>query len=210
MTSHVRIEQDSDDLAIRAGVESAAIAEVFRTEVPGAACRVDGAAFRETMASLPTAVSVVTALDENGVPRGLTCSAVCSVSADPPQILICVNQRNGSLAAIRHSGAFVVNVLGSSHAEVSNLFASPVAEKFADVTWHPAPQSGLPVLDESAHAFLDCELTADITAGSHSILVGAVHACGTDMDAMHPLLYWRRSYGTWLENELEKEQRQHD
>ena len=205
MTRQLRIEQGTEQMTVRPGTDSATIAEVFRTEVPGAECRVDGEAFRETMASLPTAVSVVTALDADGVPRGLTCSAVCSVSADPPQILICVNQRNGSLAAIRHSGAFVVNVLGSNHAEISNLFASPVAEKFAEVTWHPAPQSGLPVLDESAHAFLDCELTADITAGSHSILVGAVHACGTDVDAMHPLLYWRRSYGTWLENTLPTE-----
>lgn len=174
---------------------------VFRTEVPGADCRVDAAAFREVMASLPTAVSVVTAMDENGAPRGLTCSAVCSVSADPPQILVCINQRNGSLAAIRHSGAFVVNVLGSTAAQLSDQFASPLAEKFTDVSWRPAPSSGLPVLDGSAHAFLDCELTADISSGSHAILVGSVQACGTDFDAMHPLLYWRRSYGTWLEHQ---------
>ncbi len=184
-----------------AGVLPETLRAVFRTEVPGADCRVDGAAFREVMASLPTAVSVVTAMDETGAPRGLTCSAVCSVSADPPQILVCINQRNGSLAAIRHSGAFVVNVLGSAAAQLSDQFASPLAEKFADVSWRPAPSSGLPVLDGSAHAFLDCELTADISSGSHAILVGSVQACGTDFDAMHPLLYWRRSYGTWLEHQ---------
>lgn len=184
-----------------AGALPETLRTVFRTEVPGADCRVDGAAFREVMASLPTAVSVVTAMDENGAPRGLTCSAVCSVSADPPQILVCINQRNGSLAAIRHSGAFVVNVLGSAAAQLSDQFASPLAEKFADVSWRPAPSSGLPVLDGSAHAFLDCELTADISSGSHAILVGSVQACGTDFDAMHPLLYWRRSYGTWLEHQ---------
>ncbi len=184
-----------------AGALPETLRAVFRTEVPGADCRVDGAAFREVMASLPTAVSVVTAMDENGAPRGLTCSAVCSVSADPPQILVCINQRNGSLAAIRHSGAFVVNVLGSAAAQLSDQFASPLAEKFADVSWRPAPSSGLPVLDGSAHAFLDCELTADISSGSHAILVGSVQACGTDFDAMHPLLYWRRSYGTWLEHQ---------
>ncbi len=184
-----------------AGALPETLRAVFRTEVPGADCRVDGAAFREVMASLPTAVSVVTAMDENGAPRGLTCSAVCSVSADPPQILVCINQRNGSLAAIRHSGAFVVNVLGSAAAQLSDQFASPLAEKFADVSWRPAPSSGLPVLDGSAHAFIDCELTADISSGSHAILVGSVQACGTDFDAMHPLLYWRRSYGTWLEHQ---------
>ncbi|MDQ2957167.1 MAG: flavin reductase family protein [Actinomycetota bacterium] len=202
-----RTRQPADE-AISDMTEAADAAEVahklrmvLRTQVPNTHCLVDGDSFRETMSSLPTAVSVVTALDRDGQPRGLTCSAVCSVSMDPPQILVCVNQRNGSLDAIRHSGAFVVNVLGSSSAGLSNKFASSIAEKFADVSWQPSPNSGLPVLDGAAHAFVDCELTADITAGSHSILVGAVHACGTDFDALHPLLYWRRSYGTWLQHD---------
>lgn len=174
------------------------LSAVFRTEVPGAPCRVDGNAFRDAMASLPTAVSVVTALDAQGLPRGLTCSAVCSVSADPPQVLVCINQRNGSLAAIRHSGAFVVNLLSSTSARLSDQFASPMPEKFTDVSWRPAAGSGLPVLDGCAHAFIDCELAADIASGTHTILVGAVQACGTDVESINPLMYWRRSYGTWL------------
>lgn len=193
-----RLPGDGDGSAAAIARELSA---VLRTEVPGTRCRVDGDAFREVMASLPTAVSVVTALDSEGSPRGLTCSAVCSVSADPPQVLVCINQRNGSLAAIRHSAAFVVNVLGSTSAGLSDQFASSAAEKFHDVHWRPAPNSGLPVLDGSAHAFIDCELAADITAGSHAILVGAVQACGTDIDSTHPLVYWRRAYGTWLRHE---------
>jgi flavin reductase (DIM6/NTAB) family NADH-FMN oxidoreductase RutF len=203
MTTRMQAQPAGDAIAEAAeGAEMAReLSMVLRTQVPNARCLVDGDSFRETMSSLPTAVSVVTALDSEGHPRGLTCSAVCSVSVDPPQILVCINQRNGSLSAIRHSGAFVVNVLGSSSASLSNKFASPVAEKFADVSWRPAPNSGLPVLEGAAHAFIDCELTADITAGSHSILVGAVQACGTDFEALHPLLYWRRAYGTWLQHD---------
>lgn len=206
MTAKLKIEIENPDERVgEADGPVAALAsklrQVFRTEVPSAHGRVDGADFRNVMASLPTAVSVVTAIDPEGAPRGLTCSAVCSVSADPPQVLVCINQRNGSLAAIRHSGAFVINVLGSTSAGLSDQFASSAAEKFGDVSWRPAPNSGLPVLDGSAHAFIDCELTADITAGSHAILVGTVQACGTDLDSMHPLLYWRRAYGTWLQHE---------
>lgn len=206
MTAKLKIDTVGTDKRLSRGDTPVAaladrLSEVFRTEVPSAPCRVDGASFRDVMASLPTAVSVVTAIDPDGAPRGLTCSAVCSVSADPPQVLVCINQRNGSLAAIRHSGAFVVNVLGSTSAGLSDQFASSAAEKFGDVEWRPAPHSGLPVLVGTAHAFIDCELTADITAGSHAILVGAVQACGTDLDSMHPLLYWRRAYGTWLEHE---------
>lgn len=206
MTTKLKIDTEDTDEQLGGGDGPvAALAErlrkVFRTEVPSARCRVDGDAFRDVMASLPTAVSVVTALDQEGSPRGLTCSAVCSVSANPPQVLVCINQRNGSLAAIRHSGAFVVNILGSTSAGLSDQFASSAAEKFGDVDWRPAPNSGLPVLAGSAHAFIDCELAADITAGSHAILVGAVQACGTDLDSVHPLLYWRRAYGTLLQHE---------
>lgn len=194
-------EQSTGEAIAEAAELARELGAVLRTQVPNTRALVDGDMFRETMSSLPTAVSVVTALDSGGQPRGLTCSAVCSVSVDPPQVLVCVNQRNGSLSAIRHSGGFVVNVLGASSAGLSNRFASPVAEKFADVSWRPAPNSGLPMLEGVAHAFIDCELTADIAAGTHSILVGAVHACGTDFDAIHPLLYWRRAYGTWLQQD---------
>ncbi len=177
------------------------LSAVLRTAVPGAHSRVDEDAFRDAMASLPAAVSVVTALDSEGAPRGLTCSAVCSVSVAPPQVLVCINQRNGSLAAIRHSGAFVINILSSASASLSDRFASGLPEKFADVSWRPGANSGLPVLNGFAHAFIECKLAADISAGSHTILVGSVQECGTELESIRPLLYWRRSYGTWLPHE---------
>jgi flavin reductase (NADH) len=154
--------------------------------------------FRNTMGSFPTPVTVVTALDADSIPRGLTCSAVCSVSMDPPSLLICVNRRNGSLDAIRHSGGFVINLLREDRHELSDLFASASSQKFADAAWRPSPASGLPLLHIGVLAYVDCRLEAEIAAGSHAILIGTVRSSGTDRGPdSGPLVYYDRSYGRW-------------
>jgi flavin reductase (DIM6/NTAB) family NADH-FMN oxidoreductase RutF/acyl carrier protein len=155
----------------------------------------DPESFRETMRLLPSPVSVVTAMDELGTPRGLTCSAVCSLSMAPPSMLICVNRRNRSLEAIRHSGGFMVNLLRAGRTEMSDVFASSLPTKFANTVWQPSPASGLPLLVHDALAFVDCGLQAEIEAGSHVILIGLVRGSGAGLPDGGPLVYWRRSYG---------------
>lgn len=162
---------------------------------------VDPAAFRETMGSFPTAVCVLTTQDESGTPRGLTCSAICSLSAEPPLVLACVNRRNGSLRAIRHSEGFVVNLLREDGDELSARFASSRADKHVGVDWSTSETSGLPFLGDAALAHVDCRLAADIVAGSHTILIGAIRTCQSAAaeDTRSPLVYWRRSYGCWAQ-----------
>ena len=182
---------------------ASATQRIFRATVglSAATAEVDADRFRETMGAFPAAVSVITALDESGDPRGLTCSAFCSVSLEPPLVLACVNQRNGSLRAIRHSNGFVVNLLRSGSDELSARFASAAADKYDGVAWHAGVESGLPHLRDAV-AHLDCELAADIAAGTHAILIGRIRACaaedpGASGHATSPLVYWRRAYGSW-------------
>lgn len=161
--------------------------------------------FREAMRLVASPVSVVTALDERGIPRGLTCSAFCSLSMTPPSMLICVNHRNRSLEAIRHSGGFLLNLLRAGRMEVSDNFASSLPGKFANLVWWPSPASGLPLLADDALAYVDCGLQAEMPAGSHSILIGRVRASGTSFPDDGPLVYWRRSYGRWVSSEIPAE-----
>ena len=170
--------------------------EVFRATVTATAGLGDAEQFRETMSAFPAAVSVVTALDEAGAPRGLACSAVVSLSMAPPLLLICVNRRARSLRAIRHSGGFCVNLLRAGRSELSDRFASPSADKFSGVPWRPSPVSGLPWLSGDAAAYVDCRLAAEIEAATHAILIGTVRGSTGAADG-EPLLYCRRSYGTW-------------
>lgn len=170
---------------------------LHRTRIPMPGPPGDAQTFRETMRYLPAPVSVVTALDESGTPRGLTCSAICSLSMAPPSMLICVNRKNRSLDAIRHSGGFMVNLLRAGRAEMSDIFASSLPTKFAHAAWRPSPASGLPLLTEDALAFVDCGLAAEIEAGSHAILIGLVRGSGAGPPDGGPLVYWHRSYGGW-------------
>ncbi|MFI0480124.1 flavin reductase family protein [Actinomadura sp. 9N215] len=157
----------------------------------------DAGGFRDAMGSFPTPVTVVTALDEDGLPRGLTCSAVASLSMDPPSLLVCVNRRNGSLRAIRHSGGFVVNLLREGRYRLSDRFASASPSKFAGTPWRPSTPSGLPLLHADVLAHVDCALQAELVAGSHVILIGLVRSAGSTARDGGPLVYYNRSYGRW-------------
>jgi len=168
--------------------------------MPEAQC--DQESFRAALRTFASSVSVVTALDEKGIPRGLTCSAVCSLSMEPPSMLICVNRQNSSLRAIRHSGGFVINLLKAGRSDLSDTFASSSPAKFAAAKWYPSPVSGLPVLVADALAIIDCSLQAEIVIGSHVLIVGTVRRSETSPDADSPLIYLCKTYGSWASLEV--------
>src|SRR5690606_37033736 len=82
---------------------------------------------RRALGCFATGVTIVTAPNRDAdTPIGLTVSSFNSVSLDPPLVLFSIDRRSRSLAALRDAPAFVVNVLGLDHAELSNRFARPV------------------------------------------------------------------------------------
>ncbi|GAA1375919.1 hypothetical protein GCM10009612_73340 [Streptomyces beijiangensis] len=148
--------------------------------------------FRGIMGSFASGISVVTTLDDDDRPHGLTCSAVCSVSADPPLLLSCVKTPSSTLDTLRKRGRFAVNFLDSQAREVSDLFASRSQDKFTGVQWRPGQAAGMPVLDRTlAHA--ECEVHDVINAGDHAIVLGRMVGGGADASRF-PLGYWRGSY----------------
>jgi flavin reductase (NADH) len=162
---------------------------------------VDSGTFRAIMGSLPTGVCVVSAIDKENEPRGLTCSAVCSLSQDPPLVLVCVNLRKESLHALRDSRGFVVNVLREDRSRVSQLFASRSDSKFDGVFWEPSAVLKLPLLTTDALAYAECRIVADLQVGDHAILVGMI-VDGEAPLAGRPLMYWNGDYSNWPEAAL--------
>lgn len=147
-------------------------------------------AFRDTLGSFPTGVTVVTARDATG-PAGLTTNAFSSLSLDPPLILACFDNTSRTLPVVRASGRFAVNVLRAGQEELAAVFASKrvQAEKFAEVCH--SEQGGVPVLDD-ALAWLVCDLEELLPRGDHTIGVGAV----TELTAFdgEPLVFFRGAY----------------
>jgi flavin reductase (DIM6/NTAB) family NADH-FMN oxidoreductase RutF len=160
------------------------------------ATRIDSETFQEVMANLPAGVAVVTALDSTGKARGLTTTAVTSVSLDPPLLLVCVDRYSRTLPAIRHSGSFAVNLLAAAHAPVARLFASKVEDKFAEIAWAPGKNDS-PILHHHSVAWAECRTRQEIDAGDHVVFIGEVTHGGVSVDARMSLVYFRRSFGRW-------------
>ena len=163
----------------------------FMKGLPPSVIRVDPRAFRDTLGSFPTGVAVVTAAGDRG-PAGLTTNAFSSLSLDPPLVLVCFDLDSRTLATVRESRRFAVNVLRAGQEDLARLFAgkAPHPEKFAAVT-HTADH-GVPVLDD-ALAWLVCDLAAMHPGGDHEIGIGAVTAMGGDPSG-EPLVFHRGSF----------------
>jgi len=148
--------------------------------------------FRNIMGSLASGITVVTSIGRDRRARGLTCSAVSSVSADPPLLLSCVHTPSATLDAMRERGGFAVNFLSSRAREMSELFSSCAENKFDGVRWWPGAVTGMPILDNTV-AYAECAVHDLIGAGDHVIVLGRL--VGGEVDSTRdPLGYWRGSY----------------
>ncbi|KZL05049.1 4-hydroxyphenylacetate 3-monooxygenase reductase component [Pseudovibrio axinellae] len=131
--------------------------------------------FRSTMALFPGAVNVITT-GAGELRRGITATAVCSVTDSPPSILVCVNKKTGTCAEITRSGRFSVQLLGEEQTSLAMTFAGTDgltgAEKFDNIEWSECPL-GLPQIDD-AIASISCEVSTSTEAGSHQVFIGRI------------------------------------
>lgn len=133
----------------------------------------NAARFRQAMRLYASGVCVV-ASGTGDLRRGMTVSAVSSVSAEPPMILVCLNRSAGSHGAITSAERFSVNILDAADEQVALAFAGQTGlsgdDRFAVGDWRCA---GAPVLGSALRTLL-CAPVARHDAGSHTILIGKV------------------------------------
>lgn len=157
---------------------------------------VDDVTFRELMSAFPSGVAIVTAAGTDGAPLGLTTRSFVSVSAEPPLLLVSIDRTSRTLPAIRGSRAFVVNFLAAGREELSAVFASKAADKFAGVEWRPsAVARGAPILTADAVGYAECLVSSEVEAGDHWLILATVED-GRFLGGT-PLMYYRRSYAGW-------------
>jgi flavin reductase (DIM6/NTAB) family NADH-FMN oxidoreductase RutF len=150
--------------------------------------------YRELLSHFPAGVTVVTAFDGKGEPRGLTLIAFCGVSLEPPLVLVCVDRNSNTLPAIRHSGGFTVNFISSQSDHVARLMATKSADKFERIPWAaPDLAEGGPILHEDAAAHLVCRTRREVEAGDHWIFIGEVMDGGS-AEGRQPLVFHRRDF----------------
>jgi flavin reductase (DIM6/NTAB) family NADH-FMN oxidoreductase RutF len=150
---------------------------------------IDQAEFRTAMGHFASGVTVVTTRS-GGEPVGLTVSAFCSLSLDPPLVLVCIEKSVRSHDAIQGAGSFAVNILASDQEHLSRRFASSADEKFESVGLREGLDD-LPLL-EGALTVVQCRVREELEGGDHTIFVGEV--VEVEVGSGEPLLYYRGGY----------------
>ncbi len=149
--------------------------------------------FRDALGLFPTGVAIVTTLDAEGRPAGITVNSFTSVSLEPPLILVSVARTSRNFDLFNVVSHFAVNLLREEQRHVSTAFASPTADRFGAVR-HRAGHGNAPVIEGHLVAF-ECETYARYEGGDHVLLLGKVLSLGIDPNLPpKPLLYFRGQY----------------
>ncbi|MCD9197045.1 flavin reductase family protein [Aeromicrobium wangtongii] len=157
---------------------------------------VDQTAFRGALGRFASGVTVVTTVLD-GIDHAMTASAFCSVSLDPPLVLVCSHKSSRFHDAVLDSGVWGVSILAEEGMAASAWFAHrgrPLETQF-DTIAHRRGDAGVILLDQSL-AWLECTTDSVVDGGDHTILIGAVTGAGVRDDLDDPLLYYRSHYGT--------------
>ncbi|WP_372353121.1 flavin reductase [Pararhizobium sp. YC-54] len=158
--------------------------------------QLDPLTYRDAMSRLAGHVHIVTAAHD-GVRRGVTITAACSVSDEPATLLVCLNGANPRNDIFAESGSFALNLLGAEQMELAHIFSGrntvDPAERFSHGTWGEL-KTGAPILGEAVAAF-DCRLIDIKTVATHIVLFGQVVA--VTLGQQKPaLVYLDRDYRT--------------
>lgn len=148
--------------------------------------------FKKGLQLWASGVTVVTTNTGSNGPQGMTATSFTSVSLEPPQVLVCINEKADTGEGIQECLHFAINILSADQESVSNEFAGGASqeERFANVSW-TLGKFGMPVFNDSLASF-ECKVLQQIKAGSHWILVGEV--LDIECQTGDPLLYFRSGY----------------
>ncbi len=150
--------------------------------------------YRDAMSRFAGAVHVV-ATDGRAGRRGVTAIAACSVSDNPPIVLVCLNRENESNDLFAANGVFALNTLASGHQPLANAFSGLTGltqdDRFAVGHWDTIA-TGAPTLTDALAVF-DCELIDTKDLATHRIHFGKVKGIRVGQDKK-PLLYHDRGY----------------
>jgi len=148
------------------------------------------ARFQEAMATFPSGVTIMTTVDGEGRPWGFTASSFCSLSLDPPLVLVCLAKNAQCHPAFERSDDWVVQIVHAEHLDLVKRFATKGADKFGGGEF-VSDDRGVPMLPD-ASVVLRCSAHARYDGGDHTILVARVH--DVELRETAPVLYFRRDF----------------
>jgi flavin reductase (DIM6/NTAB) family NADH-FMN oxidoreductase RutF len=160
----------------------------------GAKPESDGAAFRLAMREFANGVALV-ATGHGDQRTGCTATSLCSLSLDPPSLLVCLTRASATLDSLRANKTFGISILSGAHKRLADRFAGRTgvrgAARFAGTEWLTLV-TGAPLLGD-ALASIDCTVEEVIERHTHAIVIGRVAAvrCAAGAPA---LVHWRSQF----------------
>ena len=146
--------------------------------------------FRRLAGRFTTGVTIITTLDADGNPCGMTANSFASVSLNPPLVSVAVDHTATIYPAMRAGSRFAVNILDAQQELLSRRFAEGLDDRFDGVAWQRINDQ---VIITGTLAHLCCEKWAEIPAGDHTIFVGQVISGDTNEQGK-PLVHYRGGY----------------
>ena len=141
---------------------------------------------RKTLGKYSTGVTVVTSIDNDRNPIGMTVNSFTSVSLLPALVLWCIDKKQPSYNSFMNAEGYAVNILSKDQNDICYKFASQLDNKFENVDWKIS-ENGFPLVKNSL-AWFDCKKWNYYSGGDHQILVGEVTSF--DSFELEPLTYW--------------------
>ncbi len=149
------------------------------------------------MGRITGAVHVITTVGRNG-DAALTATAVCSVTAEPPTVLVCVNTNCFAHNVIQESGVFAINTLSDEDRDLADIFAGKgglsFQDRFSNGTWVRGV-TGAPILQSSVVS-VECEVSETSVVGSHTVFFGRIVGAFFTGQHDYALVYGSRRYGS--------------
>lgn len=151
----------------------------------------DTRALRNALGRFATGIAIVTAIDPDGHPIGLTVNSFSAVSLQPALVLWCLDNGSHNLEAFRKASHHAINILSVDQQDLSNRFATWPADRFVGLPWQPGA-GGAPVFPDCCATF---EIANETThaGGDHLIFVGRVEKF-SETPALAPLLFHAGQY----------------
>ncbi len=132
----------------------------------------DPRALRQVLGSFVTGVTIITTIDSQGRPLGLTANSFSSVSLEPPLVLWSQALAAPSYPVFRDAERFAISILAEDQVELSNRFGARGADKFQGVVIREG-LGGVPLI-EGASAYLECVRECSYPGGDHAVFLGRV------------------------------------
>ncbi len=151
----------------------------------------DTRALRNALGRFATGIAIVTAIDPDGHPIGLTVNSFSAVSLQPALVLWCLDNGSHNLEAFRKASHHAINILSAGQQDISNRFATWPADRFAGLAWQ-AGAGGAPVLSACCATF-EVANTIQHLAGDHTVFIGQVETF-TESAELAPLLFHAGQY----------------